>query len=123
MAKDQKIIFRKLLQHRIRLLREDSGFSRDEMASILDVLTDTYRKWELSDGTTMPSYYYVKFCTVVRANLKDFLTPMPIEDEDIAMHAYDTSVRESIMESPEVKRSGNSLNKDHEHIETSEIRA
>ncbi len=74
-ANTQKNMFRKVLQQRIRRLREESRFSREEMAQILNVRTDTYRKWELSNGTTIPIYYIVKFCTVVRADIKDFLDP------------------------------------------------
>ena len=116
MAKDQKVVFRKLLQHRIRLLRENAEFTRKDMATMLDVFEDTYKKWEIGAGGTMPSYYYVKFCTIVRANLIDFLTPIPDEDEQIAMHARETA----IMNTAEVMNTGNSHNLEFESPETGE---
>ena len=115
MAKDQKVVFRKLLQHRIRLYREAAEFSRKEMATMLDVFEDTYKKWEIGTGGTMPGFYYVKFCTIVRADLSDFLTPIPDEDEQIAMHA--------ILESPEVRHTGNSHDHDYQDMETGEMSA
>jgi len=93
MAKEQKVEFRKLLQHRIRLLREAADFSRKDMATMLDVFEDTYKKWEIGGTGTMPSYYYVKFCTMVKADLVDFLTPIPDEDEQIALYAIDTHLQ------------------------------
>jgi len=57
MSKDQKVIFRKLLQHRIRMLREAADYSRKEMATMLGVFEDTYKKWEIGPTGTMPSYY------------------------------------------------------------------
>lgn len=119
MSKDQKVVFRKLLQHRIRLLREASEYTRGEMARMLDVLEDTYKKWEIGAGGTMPSYYYVKFCTIVRAELMDFLTPIPDEDETIALYATENmkAARD------EIQRTGNSHNKEYEHPETGEIHA
>lgn len=117
MSKDQKVVFRKLLQHRIRLLREAANFSRGEMARMLDVLEDTYKKWEIGNGNTMPSYYYVKFCTIVRSELIDFLTPIPDEDESIALYASESmqAARD------EITRTGNSHNKEFENPETGEI--
>ena len=117
MAKDQKVLFRKLLQYRIRLHREAREFTRKEMATVLDVFEDTYKKWEIGSGGTMPSFYYVKFCTIVKADINEFLTPMPNEDEQIAMYASETS----IMEDPEVKRSGNSHDLEFEDSDSGEI--
>lgn len=117
MSKDQKVVFRKLLQHRIRLLREASDYSRKEMATMLGVFEDTYKKWEIGTTGTMPSYYYVKFCTIVRAQLNDFLTPMPDEDETAALYAADTVSGQEIM------RSGNSHNLEYESPDTGEIHA
>lgn len=80
-----KTEFRTLLQYRIRLFREQMGYSRQDMAAILGVLEDTYKKWEIGAGGTMPSYYYVKFCATVRVDLKDFLATIPNNDEAAAL--------------------------------------
>ena len=115
MAKDQKTVFRKLLQYRIREYREAAEFSRKEMATMLDVFEDTYKKWEIGTGGTMPGFYYVKFCTIVRADLGEFLTPIPDEDEQIAMHA--------MVNTSEVQHTGNSHNLEFEDAETGEATA
>ena len=92
MTLDRKSDFRRLLQYRIRYLRENANFTRKDMAKVLDVFEDTYKKWELSPSGTMPAYFYVKFCTIVRADLEEFLTSMPNEDERIAVYAQDTAI-------------------------------
>lgn len=77
-----KIEFRTLLQYRIRLFREQQGYTRQAMATILGVLEDTYKKWEIGAGGTMPSYYYAQFCAVTQTSLSDFLTHEMTEDEE-----------------------------------------
>lgn len=78
MSPTKKVEFRKLLQTRIRKLRESQNYSRRDMASLLDVPEDTYKKWEISPSGTMPSFYHVKFCTIVQASLRQFLSPDPM---------------------------------------------
>ena len=78
MSPTTKVEFRKLLQTRIRNLREEQNYSRKDMARMLDVPEDTYKKWEISPSGTMPSFYHVKFCTIVKASLRNFLSTDPM---------------------------------------------
>ena len=80
-----KANFRKLVQYRIRTIREGHGFSRKEVAHILGIPEETYKKWEIGGTGTMPAFYFVKFCAIFRSDLHELLDPLPntIEKEEL----------------------------------------
>lgn len=80
--KSEKIGFRKLIQKRTRLYREQANISRNDIALLLNVFPDTYKKWEISDSSHMPSFYHYRFCTIVNVDLARFLYPVSECDFD-----------------------------------------
>lgn len=63
-----KKTYDKAFINRVRVARESSGITRDEMAELLKVRYDTYARWELR--TMMPHHMIPAFCRITGVSLK-----------------------------------------------------
>lgn len=63
--------FEKAFKERIKSWREEKGWTADQMATVLGVPAERYRKYETR--SMMPAYLFETFCLVCDANLDNLL--------------------------------------------------
>lgn len=65
---------RAVIQSRVIRARTSLGYSQAEMAKLLGVGLERYKKWENRHNSVMPAEYMDLFCTIVRMSARDLVT-------------------------------------------------
>lgn len=77
MSESEEFIFNNEYCGRVKRFREETNMSAAEMADLIDVPADRYRKYETR--SPMPAYLMAKFCRIVGCDLEHLLIGKPRE--------------------------------------------
>lgn len=75
MSESEEFIFNNEYCGRVKLFREETNMSAADMATLLDIPADRYRKYETR--SPMPAYLMAKFCRIVGYDLEHLLLGKP----------------------------------------------
>ena len=67
--------FKAVLRNRMRRAREGTGYTKDQLARLLGVEMETYKKWEGRESSAIRIDLVERFCLLVRIDIRDFLGP------------------------------------------------
>lgn len=65
---------RAVIQARTKRARQHAGRTQAEMAKLLGVSLDRYKKWENRGNSVMQAEYADMFCTIVQMSVRDLFT-------------------------------------------------
>lgn len=68
MSESEEFIFNNGYCERVKRFREETNMSAADMATLLDIPADRYRKYE--SRSPMPVYLMAKFCRIVGCDLE-----------------------------------------------------
>lgn len=77
MSESEEFVFNNALCERVKRFREETGMTAAQMAELLNVPADRYRKYETR--SPLPHYLIAKFCQVVGWDLEHLLLGKPRE--------------------------------------------
>jgi transcriptional regulator with XRE-family HTH domain len=77
MSESEEFIFNNDYCGRVKRFREETNMSAADMADLLDIPADRYRKYE--SRSPMPVYLIAKFCRIVGCDLEHLILGKPRE--------------------------------------------
>lgn len=75
MSESEEFIFNNDYCGRVKRFREETNMSAAEMADLLDIPADRYRKYE--NRSPMPVYLIAKFCRIIGCDLEHLILGKP----------------------------------------------
>lgn len=77
MSESEELIFNNGYCERVKRFRDETGMSAADMAELLDIPAERYRKYE--NRSPMPAYLMAKFCRIVGCDLEHLVIGKPRE--------------------------------------------
>jgi transcriptional regulator with XRE-family HTH domain len=93
MSDSEEFIFNDQYCGRVKRFREETNMSAAEMAELLDIPADRYRKYETR--SPLPAYLIAKFCRIVGCDLEHLILGKPRERLKPVMVARKTTIAEA----------------------------